>query len=214
MVEQCRGRLRVRVPIGEATAVRRAIVLGSLVPLVRYLQASLGVATFQALTAPEVGEIVFEFVEVILRRTHLQSKFKDVFNVEAQWKLLCDSLLLHARSATNIPAPSVDTFVPTRWIPYWRRRRCLAGFLMVVGAVGLWFVSVKFGGSGRNKLLLASVFTSIIACGITYWMHGWETFSLGMSDDLDDASGGGECGQPSQRGRRCHQCADGAPRGE
>ena len=79
MIELCRSRLRARVVSGEAVAVRRAIVLSALVPLIRYLQASLGVATFQAISAVEGGDIIFEFIEVILRRTKLQVKFRDIF---------------------------------------------------------------------------------------------------------------------------------------
>ena len=97
-------------------------MLSALVPLIRYLQASLGVATFQALPAIEIGDIIFEFVEVILRRTKLQLKFRDIFSGETQWRILCDSMMLHARSVTYLPTPTVGDSERAASMPFWRRR--------------------------------------------------------------------------------------------
>ena len=130
-----RTRLNAKNPNFNTKSGKRGQLIHGLALLSRYVRGSLYPGLFGRLDEAKLGDIVFELLEVVAKRTKILRNYQDTLDSDSDWVLVCSALWripedgdAPGPEGEGPPKPEADDETWKRW---WRHRRCIA---FVVGS--------------------------------------------------------------------------------
>ena len=107
LVESARQGLRCRDIASASARAQKTRFVWAMELVIRYLLNSLDKAELLAMTPEAFGDVVFEVFSLIVVRTKLPEKYRNILEHEEEWKRVCRAMV-PVRHGAGAPAPTAD----------------------------------------------------------------------------------------------------------